>query len=154
MIKIQRKSAPRQKFGYNMIKHFQKLTQLSSQFSCRIRICLRSQIKHSRVFQLSLHIQKPRNVFEATFTLYESYFGNFTVPDSFPQRHENHTGQALGLYQERYFPSDFGLFSTSESGVYCIRHSQICNCQNSRNDKFGPDNVRDRTLISRLAREF
>ena len=42
MIKIQRKSAPRQKFGYNMIKHFHKLIQLSSQFSCRIRICLRS----------------------------------------------------------------------------------------------------------------
>ena len=29
------------------------------------------------------------------------------------------------------------------------RHSQICDCQNSINDKFVPDNVRDRTLISR-----
>ena len=30
------------------------------------------------------------------------------------------------------------------------RHSQVCDCQNSINDKFVPDNVRDRTLISRL----
>ena len=30
------------------------------------------------------------------------------------------------------------------------RHSQICDCQNSINDKFVPDNVHDQTLISRL----
>ena len=30
------------------------------------------------------------------------------------------------------------------------RHSQVCDCQNSINDKFVLDNVCDRTLISRL----
>ena len=30
------------------------------------------------------------------------------------------------------------------------RHSQICDCQNSINDKFVLDNVHDQMLISRL----
>ena len=30
------------------------------------------------------------------------------------------------------------------------RHSQICDCQNSINDKFVLDNVHDRMLMSRL----
>ena len=34
------------------------------------------------------------------------------------------------------------------------RHSQICDCQNSINDEFVLDNVRDRTLISRLASSY
>ena len=32
------------------------------------------------------------------------------------------------------------------------RHSQICDCQNSINDKFVLDNVHDQMLISRLVR--
>ena len=34
------------------------------------------------------------------------------------------------------------------------RHSQICDCQNSINDKFVPDNVRDWMLISRLGNKL
>ena len=46
------------------------------------------------------------------------------------------------------------MYFTQDSSGQSDRYNEFCGCQNSINDKFVPDNVRDRTLLSRLAFKY
>ena len=57
-----------------MRKNLHKLTQLSSQFSPKIRICFRCNMKHTRK-SVSSHIQTPRTPLRLVFSTHFSVFG-------------------------------------------------------------------------------